>query len=1458
MTRTRSLIATSLLCTLGCADDPEPLQVRLLPEAPTTTDTLVAELAGPPGWSATGFDWQVDGEGVDVVAAQIPSERTQRDQVWTVTVRGTSGGATSEGRASVTILNSPPTAEVHLEPDAPRSNEPIEAFVIPEDPDGDPVTTALVWRLDDAEQAETSTTFPPAGRRGQVLRVDVTPNDGQVDGPVAQAEVTLRNALPEVVAAQIVEPVSRAAAAEASVEAADHDEDEVELTYSWQVDGSPAGSSATLAPDAYARGQTLLLTLTPYDGREDGAAFTTAPVVVDNAVPTLSGATISPSEPTRLTGATCAGQGWFDADDDPEGVRFTWLLDGTSQGPPSSVGFIDGDALTKGQTLVCEAIPDDGLDLGLPVMSDPVVVRNSPPTVAGVRLDPEQPTTASEVGFVPEDPADPDDDPISFVVAWYVNDALVSDAPTLHADLFSQGDLVRVEITPDDGEALGMMVSSDAVEAANGKPQLTGLTLLPAAPRVDDTLLIDFEATDPDGDPITIRITWLIDGQVVKDGEDPELQPGDHTRGDEIVVEIRADDGIAGETTATAGPVVVVNTPPVVLSASVSPAEPTRLTGATCVPGEWFDADGDAPGYHYAWSVNGDPLAHTGSELPGALFERDDVITCIVTPDDGLDEGALVVADPVFVGNAPPQVTTLSISPDPANVTDVLTASFTATDADDDPIEAQVQWRVNDADVSDEPSLAAPDFQRGDVVSVVLILSDGIDEVQAGPVSRTVANAPPVMVSVSIAPDDPRSSDAIQAAATATDPDDDPVTLSYRWRADGTVIHNSAADPTLPSGLVQRGQTLTVEVTPNDGTGGPNASGAAIVSAGVVLRNGLPSAPSVAILPLQPSSGNDDLRCTLLSPSVDPDGDPITYTLSWARNGSAYPSGGLQGPSTHTLTNDTVPAADAPLGTSWTCTMTPHDGIESGASAVASVVVVNPAIGKLRSREDATCGLTPTGQQRCWGYDQTGLHTPTTTAFVAHDVGYGARCGITPAGSISCVTASGSPLATPPSGTDFVDLRLGAFHGCARRSSGELSCWGDPTSGTTSPPPGPWLDVGAGFFFTCGLHSSGELSCWGFLGEGSPLSPPSGTFSRLATGPRYACAIEASGAVQCWGEDAPASVPEGTFVEVYAGPLHACALAASGEATCWGDDTAGQSSPPTGARWRSLALGTEHTCGVTQDGALSCFGSDDLWQRATPGANLSLVTLGDAHACGVDPDTTAPVCWGNNSDGQAEPPPDVVGVTSIAIGSAHTCAVAFGNQVICWGDASKGQHDAPDDTYLRVDARNDVTCGITSTNAVRCWGTSTHGHLTPPSGDFSEVRVGGPFACARRMGGTITCWGTDNSGVITSAPTGPFTSLTAGNFFACATRSNNTVACWGANTFNEALPPTGLEAVQLAAGTRHTCAREPGGTLTCFGSSAQRRLAAPAGTWQHISARTNSTCAVRSDGQLRCWGAYVR
>lgn len=90
-----------------------------------------------------------------------------------------------------------------------------------------------------------------------------------------------------------------------------------------------------------------------------------------------------------------------------------------------------------------------------------------------------------------------------------------------------------------------------------------------------------------------------------------------------------------------------------------------------------------------------------------------------------------------------------------------------------------------------------------------------------------------------------------------------------------------------------------------------------------------PGAVELAVDPIQ-TTGGEPFTVQILTPSVDPDGDDVTYRYGWVRNGQRLE-----------FTGDTIAAADSVHGDVWQVSVVPTDGLHDGPIASIDVRVGN-------------------------------------------------------------------------------------------------------------------------------------------------------------------------------------------------------------------------------------------------------------------------------------------------------------------------------------------------------------------------------------------------------------------------------------------------------------------------------------------------------------------------------------
>lgn len=312
------------------------------------------------------------------------------------------------------------------------------------------------------------------------------------------------------------------------------------------------------------------------------------------------------------------------------------------------------------------------------------------------------------------------------------------------------------------------------------------------------------------------------------------------------------------------------------------------------------------------------------------------------------------------------------------------------------------------------------------------------------------------------------------------------------------------------------------------------------------------------------------------------------------------------------------------------------------------------------------------------------------------------------------------------------------------------------------------------------------FNAYGQLGDGSTtnrLSPvyviglTSGVQTVVA-GDIHSCALTNVGAVTCWGNSGSGQVGNGSFADsnkvpvpvtglssdvvlLSAGYFHNCAKRSAGYVYCWGNNSKGQlgigstvnQATPAylsdlGTVTTRLASGGMHSCVVITDRRVKCWGNNDYGQLgdgstankstsvSVPNLNgVDSLSLGQSHSCALT--TTGGVkCWGQDVHGNLgddagfvskSVPVDVAGlsagVTSLAAGGAHTCAVAFGT-LKCWGYDYHGQLGDDEPNYSKA-----------TPTPVLCMDSGV-----------SEVSAGYQHTCAKMASGLMKCWGNNQNG----------------------------------------------------------------------------------------------------------------
>ncbi len=296
----------------------------------------------------------------------------------------------------------------------------------------------------------------------------------------------------------------------------------------WTIDGEAVpdlDDAVQVDASRTTKGERWAATVAAFKGARSSVEVTVEATIGDTP-PTAESAQISPASPTTRDALTCAGLGFADADADPEGWTFSWVLDGAPAGDGPT--FEAGRAL-RGDRVGCAATPvADGVS-GDPVEVE-VVVGDAPPELESVTFDPPDPTRSTPLLAIAAGAADPDGDPVEIGWAWTVDGAAVDEASdTLSNTAFVRGQTVAVFATPVAGGLEGVPATASVV-IGNAAPNAPTLRVTPAGTVFDADDLhceIEIPALDPDGDDVTYAFAWSRNGVAWTGAVATTTWPGD-------------------------------------------------------------------------------------------------------------------------------------------------------------------------------------------------------------------------------------------------------------------------------------------------------------------------------------------------------------------------------------------------------------------------------------------------------------------------------------------------------------------------------------------------------------------------------------------------------------------------------------------------------------------------------------------------------------------------------------------------------------------------------------------------------------------------------------------------------------------------------------------------------------------------------------------------------------------
>jgi len=295
---------------------------------------------------------------------------------------------------------------------------------------------------------------------------------------------------------------------------------------------------------------------------------------------------------------------------------------------------------------------------------------------------------------------------------------------------FGTGDLNldNVDLSDNNLQSITVSVTNGSVKV-NRLPSASNLRINPTSPKTTDNLVGSYTYSDPDNDTETgTEIRWYKNG-VHQAAYDNLLNiPSNATaKGEEWYFTVKPGDGTGFGNMKTSPSVIIQNSPPVQPHVNVTPDFPVTTDDLICMVSGSTDADGDLVTYSYKWYKNNilQP-GQTTNTVSSALTSRGEVWKCIVTPNDGKEDGP-AGEDQVIIQNLAPKIDSFAPPSTTLETREGFFLRFNHTSSDPDGDALTYSWKLDGIEQATTQSwMYSPTTLDCGSRIVLLTVSDGI------------------------------------------------------------------------------------------------------------------------------------------------------------------------------------------------------------------------------------------------------------------------------------------------------------------------------------------------------------------------------------------------------------------------------------------------------------------------------------------------------------------------------------------------------------------------------------------------------------------------------------------------------------------------------------------------------------------------------------------------------------
>jgi len=883
-----------------------------------------------------------------------------KGEIWHFSVRPKDGVDYGALQVSpeLTIGNSAPVViNVVVTPNTPLTTDDLVCSYDYRDGNGDAeIGSEIRWYKDSIaqEQYNDQKTIPSSMTvRGEKWYVTVRPKDGVDYGEQRQSGiVTIANTAPLVkdVAISPSTPKSDDELS-CSYDYTDADGDaESGSEIRWYKDGvyqSVYKNKVVVSSVSTKKGQVWYVTVKPKDGTDYGEQRQSGIVTIVNTVPIASDLKITPLNPVDSSELDC-DYSYSDSDDDIEnGTEIRWYKDKILQETYNDQILIPSGEIHKGENWYFTIRPKDSTDYGEIKTSPEVTIGNTLPTASNLMIKPLNPLVNDGLACSYEFSDANGDVENGTEIRWYKDDVLqeaYNDQKVIPSGVTVKGQKWQFTVKPKDGTDYGELKRSPIVKIGNILPQVKELNIVPEKPLTDDILECKYVYNDADGDSENgTEIKWYKDGVYQSTYKNKiSILANSTKKGQTWYVTVRPNDGSDFGEIKQSTSIQIGNTPPITEDLKLKPINPLTQDDLTCSY-SYNDSDSDPEnGTEIRWYKDNDLQEKYNDQkmIPSNMTLKGEKWHFIVKPKDGSDYGELKASSDVTIGNTPPSVDNVTITPAKPTPEDILSFSYQYKDTDADTENGtKIIWYKNgeqQAKYDNITTIPPIELETGQKWYVVIQPCDGtqfgetkqskiITIGEKTPVNPT-ENTPPEAVGIIISPEKPLTTDNLQCEYNYADVDNDPENGSeIRWYKDGVLQKAYNDKKTVLSKETSKGENWYFTIRPKDG----KTFGDLKTSPTVMIINTPPTIISANIKPTLPKR-TDNLICDYIYSDVDNDTENGTE-IKWYRNNELQPS-----------YNDLriIPPVELIKGQKWYYTVRPKDGTYFGELKISTVVTI--------------------------------------------------------------------------------------------------------------------------------------------------------------------------------------------------------------------------------------------------------------------------------------------------------------------------------------------------------------------------------------------------------------------------------------------------------------------------------------------------------------------------------------